>query len=70
MKKLMAGAFALSMASNAFATASFEFSSIWWFPRYDSNYGYNLSGQGQALGINWDLDNDLFVGAYSEISDV
>lgn len=70
MKKIMTGAFALAMASNAFATASFEFSSIWWYPRYDTNYGYNMSGQGQGVGINWDLDNDLFVGAYSEISDV
>ena len=70
MKKLMAGAFALSMASNAFATASFDFGSVWFFPRYDTNVGDNLSGQGQSFAANWDLDNDLIVGAYNESIDL
>jgi hypothetical protein len=70
MKKLIAGLFAASLASTAMATASFDFGSIWWFPRYDSNDGYNYAGQGQAFSANWDLDNDLIVGSYSEISDL
>jgi hypothetical protein len=70
MKKLIAGLFAASLASTAMATASFDFGSIWWFPRYDSNYGDNFAGQGQSFSANWDLDNDLIVGAYSEISDL
>jgi len=71
MKKLMAGLFVASLASTAMATASFEFGSVFFFPRYDSNLGNgNYSGQGQSFAANWDLDNDLIVGAYSESTDL
>jgi len=70
MKKLLAGLFVASMASTAMATASFDFGSIWWFPRYDSNAGENYAGQGQSFAVNWDLDNDLIVGAYMEGHDL
>jgi hypothetical protein len=70
MKKLMAGLFVASLASTAMATASFDFGSIFYFPRYDSNAGDNFSGQGQSFSANWDLDNDLIVGAYTESTDL
>ena len=67
MKKLMGAAIALGMASSAFAAASFEYGSIWFFPRYDANYNQeDFTGQGQTFAANWDLDNDLIVGVYSE----
>jgi hypothetical protein len=70
MKKLMAGLFIASLASQAMATASFEFGSTWFFPRYDQYNDYNWSGQGQSFAANWDLDNDLIVGAYTESTDM
>ena len=70
MKKLMAGLFVASLASTAMATATFEFGSVWFFPQYDDYYDYNLTGQGQSFAANWDLDNDLYVGAYSETTDL
>lgn len=67
MKKLIGAVLALGMSSSAFATASFEYASVWSFPTYDPIYnGDEFHGQGQSFAANWDLDNDLIVGVYTE----
>lgn len=68
MKKLIAGAFALSMATSAMAagTIGFEYGSTWFRPQYNDNTGYDFTSQGQTFAINWVLDNDMWVGVYTE----
>lgn len=71
MKKLLGTVVALGMAASASATVSFQFGSNWFFPQGDIyNTADRLSGQGQNFGANWDLDNDLIIGVYSEVTDL
>jgi hypothetical protein len=69
MKKLIAGAFALSMATSAMAagTIGFEYGSSWFRPKLSAN-GAQLdwTAQGQTFAITWALDNDMWVGVYTE----
>ena len=72
MKKLIAAVFAMSFAGAALADGNlgFEIGSNWFRPNYDSNgywgSGYWWSGQGQNFTLVWGMDNDLWLGAYSE----
>src|SRR5690348_11760393 len=69
MKKLIAVAFALSMATSAMAAGSigFEYGSTWFRPHYsDQGAGLDWTAQGQTFAINWVLDNDMWVGVYTE----
>jgi hypothetical protein len=71
MKKLLGTVVALGLAASASATVNFQFGSNWYFPRNDVyNTDDHLSGQGQNFGVNWDLENDLIIGAYTEITDL
>lgn len=69
MKKLIAVAFALTMATSAMAAGSigFEYGSSWFRPHYnDQGAGLDWTAQGQTFAINWVLDNDMWVGVYTE----
>jgi hypothetical protein len=71
MSKVLATLVALGLSSSAMAAASFDFGSIWFFPRLDANDAQeNFAGQGQTVAANWDLDNDLILGAYMEATEL
>jgi len=68
MKKIIAGAFALSVATSAMAaTVSLDYGSSWFRPRlnFEGN-SYDWTAQGQTFALNWALDSDTWVGVYSE----
>jgi len=68
MKKIIAGAFALFMATSAMAaTVGFDYGSTWFRPRlnFEGN-NRDWTAQGQTFAINWALDSDTWVGVYSE----
>jgi hypothetical protein len=68
MKKLIAGAFALSMATSAMAaTVSFDYGSSWFRPRMNfEGSSYDWTAQGSTFAVNWALDNDTWIGVYAE----
>jgi len=69
MKKLIAVAFALTMATSAMAAGSigFEYGSSWFRPKLSpAGAAYDWTAQGQTFAINWVLDNDMWVGVYTE----
>jgi len=71
MKKLMLAVLTLTMAASAHAAVSFEFGSSWFFPRIDqNNSNQHLAAQGQTFAANWDLENDLILGVFTETGDL
>ncbi len=68
MKKILTVLFAVSVASSAMAAGnlSVDFGSVWYKVSYTDGVSDHLQGQGQSFAINWTLDNDLSLGAYSE----
>lgn len=70
MKKILAGAFALSLAGSAMAAGNvgFEVGTNWFKPGFDPNNSaiYWGASNGQNFTIVWGLDNDLWLGAYTE----
>lgn len=68
MKKVLAALFAVSVASSAMAAGnlSVDFGSVWYKVSYTDGAGDHLQGQGQSFSVNWVLDNDLGLGAYTE----
>lgn len=69
MKKLIAGAVALTISGSAMAAASsvgFSFGTNFFSPSAPGLVADN----GQNFTINWALDNDVSLGVYTELSNV
>src|SRR5690349_3971566 len=68
MKKLIAGAFAATMATSAMAaTLDFNYGATWFLPRFSEvNANENFQGQGQSFALNYAIDNDTYLGVYTE----
>ena len=65
MKRLLATVFAVSLAGSVAASVGFEFGANFFKP---SAGGAQVT-EGQNFLVNWQLDNDLALGVYTETSD-